>query len=208
MAVMVERKAKASNTCNRPRCRNDAASPRAVASAEVELPHAPKDGEYHRMENSNSKQRFKNKMKLQVLGSIAIFEIPIGKRRKGPRTVTLRKETEHSCIIEWPEVNSEWPSARLQYHVCDDVEGMLEDGKHFWKLFKEYSRSEVSELVMQHKLPSPLPQLEDAVDASAAASASPDVAETHSSGEEIVLTSNPLAQRRGGAREWLDGPRA
>ena len=206
MAVKAERKAKATNKCDRPRCRDDAASPRAVASAEVELPHAPKDGEYHRMENS--KERFKNKMKLQLLGSIAIFEIPIGKRRKGPRTVTLRKETEHSCIIEWPEVNSEWPSARLQYHVCDDVEGMLEDGKHFWKLFKEYSRSEVAELVMQHKLPSPLPQLEDAVDASAAASASPDMSETHSSGEEIVLTSNLLAQRHGGAREWLDGSHA
>ena len=202
----MDRKAKASNKCHRPRCRNDAASPRAVASAEVELPHAPKDGEYHRMENS--KERFKNKMKLQLLGSIAIFQIPIGKSRKGPRTVTLRKETEHSCIIEWPEVNSEWPSARLQYHVCDDVEGMLEDGKHFWKLFKEYSCSEVAKLVRQHKLLSSLPQLEDAEDESAAGSASAVVAETHSSGEEIFLTSNPLAQRRGGAREWLDGPRA
>ena len=91
MAVKAETKAKVTNKCDRPRCRDDAASPRAVASAEVELPHAPKDGEYHRMENS--KERFKNKMKLQVLGSIAIFEIPIGKKRKGPRTVTLRKET-------------------------------------------------------------------------------------------------------------------
>ena len=206
MAVKAERKAKVTNKCDRLGCRDDAASPRAVASAEVELPHAPKDGEYHRMENS--KQRFKNKMKLQVLGSIAIFEIPIGKRRKGPRTVTLRKETEHSCIIEWPEVNSEWPSATLQYHVCDDVEGMLEDGKHFWKLFKEYSRSEVDELVMRHKLASSLPPLEHGVDASAAASASPLEAETHSSEEEIVLTSNSPAQRRFGAREWLDGPGA
>ena len=85
---------------------------------------------------------------------------------------------------------------------------MLEDGKHFWKLFKEYSRSEVDELVMQHKLLSSLPQLEDAVDESAAASASPVEAETHSSEEEIVLTSNLLAQRRVGARGWLDGPGA
>ena len=198
MAVMVERKAKATNKCNRPRCRNDVASPRAVASAEVELPHAPKDGEYHRMENS--KQRFKNKMKLQVLGSIAIFEIPIGKRRKGPRTVTLRKETEHSCIIEWPEVNSEWPSARLQYHVCDDVEGMLEGGKHFWKLFKPYSESDVADHFWQQELASSLPQpadaepqLADAVDASAAASAAtPGVAASHSreeeAQEEVVFT--------------------
>ena len=178
----------------------------AVASAALELPRAPKDGVYHRM--VNPVERFKNGMKVQLLGSIAIFEVPKSKTRKVPRTLTLKKETENSCTIDWPQVNPEWRPARLQYVVCDDVEGMLEDGKHFWKLFKEYSRSEVAELVMQHKLLSSLPQLEDAVDASAAASASPVVAETHSSGEEIFLTSNPLAQRRGGAREWLDGPRA
>ena len=208
----MERKAKATNKCDRPRCRNDAASPRAVASAEVELPHAPKDGEYHRMENSNSKQRFKNKMKLQVLDSIAIFEIPIGKNRKGPRTVTLRKETEHSCIIEWPEVNSEWPSARLQYHVCDDVEGMLEGGKHFWKLFKAYSESEVADLFWQQELASPLPkladaepQLADAVDASATASAaSPGVAARHSREEEEEVVFMSSSQRPGGPLAWLD----
>ena len=211
MAVKAERKAKATNKCDRPRCRDDAASPRAVASAEVELPHAPKDGEYHRMENSNSKQRFKNKMKLQVLDSIAIFEIPIGKRKKGPCPVTLRKETEHSCIIEWPEVNSEWPSARLQYHVCDDVEGMLEGGKHFWKLFKAYSECEVADLFWQQELSSSLPQLADAEpqladaeDASAAASASPGVAARHSreEDEEVVFMSS--SQRPGGPLAWLD----
>ena len=178
----------------------------AVASAALELPRAPKDGVYHRMDNPV--QRFKNRMKLQLLGSIAIFEVPKGKTRKVPRTLTLQKETENSCIIDWPQVNQEWHPARLQYAVCDEVEGMLEDDKHFWKLHREYSPSEVAELVMQHKLPSPLPQLEDAVDASAAASASPDVSETRSSGEEIVLTSNLLAQRHGGAREWLDGSHA
>ena len=212
MAVKAERKAKVTNKCDRLGCRDDAASPRAVASAEVELPHAPKDGEYHRMENSNSKQRFKNKMKLQVLGSIAIFEIPIGKRRKGPRTVTLRKETEHSCIIEWPEVNSEWPSARLQYHVCDDVEGMLEGGKHFWKLFKAYSECEVADLFWQQELSSSLPQpadaepqLADAEDASAAASAaSPGVAARHSREEEEEVVFMSSSQRPGGPLAWLD----
>ena len=122
--------------------------------------------------------------------------------------LTLKKETENSCTIDWEPVNQEWHTARLQYAVCDGVEGMLENGNYFWTLYKEYSPSEVAERVKQHMLPSSVPQLEDAVDASLAASASPDVGETHSSGEEIVLTSNPLAQRRGGAREWLDGPRA
>ena len=146
-------------------------------------------------------------MKMQLLGSIAIFQVPKS-RRKERRTVTLNKETENSCIIDWPQVNPQWRPACLQYAVCDGVEGMLEDGKHFWKLYKEYSLADVADLLMQHNLPSPLPQLEDAVDASAAASASPDVADLHSSGEELVLTSKPLAQRRGGPREWLHGPRA
>ena len=178
----------------------------AVASEALALPSAPKDGMYFRMEKPG--ERFKNGMRLQLLGSIAIFQVPKSKPKKVPRTLTLQKETEDSCTIDWPQVNQEWHPARLQYAVCGEVEGMLEDDKHFWKLHKEYSRSEVAELVMQHKLPSPLPQLEDAMDASAAASASPDVAEPHSSGEEMVLTSNPVAQRRVGAREWLDGPRA
>ena len=210
MAVKAESKANVTNKCDKTRCRDDAASPRAVASAEVELPHAPKDGEYHRMENS--KERFKNKMKLQVLGSIAIFEIPIGKRRKGPRTVTIRKETEHSCIIEWPDVNSEWLSARLQYHVCDDVEGMLEGGKHFWKLFKPYSESDVADHFWQQELASSLPQpadaepqLADAVDASATASAvSPGVAARHSREEEEEVVFMSSSQRPGGPLAWLD----
>ena len=212
MAVKAETKAKVTNKCDRPRCRDDAASPRAVASAEVKLPHAPKNGEYHRMENSNSKQRFKNKMRLQVLDGIAIFESGIGKRKKGPCPVTLKKETEHPCIIEWREVNSEWRSATLEYHVRDGVEGMLEGGKHFWKLFKQYSDSDVADHCWSQELasssPQPAdaePQLAHAVDASAAASASPVKAETHSSEEEIVLTPNLPAQRCVGPREWLDG---
>ena len=215
MAVKAESNAKVTNKCDKTRCRDDAASPRAVASAEVKLPHALKNGVYHRMENSDSTQRFNNKMRLQVFDDIAIFESGTGKRKKGPCPVTLKKETEHPCIIEWPEVNSEWPSATLQYHVCDDVEGMLEGGEHFWKLFKPYSESDVADRCWGQELASSLPQpadaepqLADAVDASAAASASPVEAETHSSEEEIVLTSKALAQRRVGAREWLDGPGA
>ena len=111
----------------------------AVASAALELPRAPKDGVYHRM--VNPVERFKNGMKVQLLGSIAIFEVPKSKTRKVPRTLTLKKETENSCTIDWPQVNQEWHPARLRYAVCDGVEGMLEDGNHFWKLYKEYSRS-------------------------------------------------------------------
>ena len=208
MADKAERKAKVTNKCVRLGCRDDAASPRAVASA-----HAPKNGEYHRMENSDSTQRFKNKMRLQVFDNIAIFESGSGKRKKGPCQVTLKKETEHPCIINWPEVNSEWRPATLEYHVRDDVEGMLEGGEHFWKLFKPYSESDVADHCWQQELASSLPQpadaepqLADAVDASAAASAAtPGVAASHSreeEEEEVVFTSRSR-HRSGGPAAWL-----
>ena len=208
MADQAERKkAKVTNKCISLGCRDDAAPPRAVASA-----HAPKNGEYHRMENSDSTQRFKNKMRLQVFDNIAIFESGSGKRKKGPCQVTLKKETEHPCIIKWPEVNSEWRPATLEYHVRDDVEGMLEGGEHFWKLFKPYSESDVADLFWQQELASSLPQpadaepqLADAVDASATASAaSPGVAARHSREEEEEVVFMSSSQRPGGPLAWLD----
>ena len=183
----------------------------AVASSALELPRAPKDGVYHRM--VNPVKRFNNRMKLQLLGSIAIFEVPNSKPRKVPRTLTLENETENSCTIDWPQVNPEWRPARLQYVVCEDVEGMLEGGNHFWKLFKAYSESEVADLFWQQELASPLPkladaepQLADAVDASATASAaSPGVAARHSREEEEEVVFMSSSQRPGGPLAWLDG---
>ena len=101
----------------------------AVASEALELPSAPKDGVYHRM--VNPVEGFKNGTKVQLLGSIAIFEVPKSKTRKVPRTLTLKKETENACTIDWPQVNQEWHPARLQYAVCDGVEGMLEKWQPF-----------------------------------------------------------------------------
>ena len=164
------------------------------------------------MENSDSTQRFKNRMRLQVFYDIAIFESGTGKRKKGPCRATLKKETEHPCIIEWREVNSEWRSATLEYHVRDGVEGMLEGGEHFWKLFKPYSDSDVADHCWRQELASSLPQpadaepqLADAVDASAAASAAtPGVAASHSreEEEEVVFTSSS-PQRLSGPAAWL-----
>jgi len=214
MAVKAESKAKVTNKCDKTRCRDDAASPRAVASAEVKLPHALKNGVYHRMENSDSTQRFNNKMRLQVFDDIAIFESGTGKRKKGPCRATLKKETEHPCIIEWWEVNSEWRSATLEYHVRDGVEGMLEGGKHFWKLFKQYSDSDVADHCWSQELASSSPQPADAepqlahtLDASAAASAAtPGVAASDSREEEeeedVVFTSSS-PQRLSGPAAWL-----
>ena len=118
----------------------------AVVPQAAALPNAPEAGEYFRMEENHT-QRFKNRIKLQLLGSIAILKVPGSKAK--PRIVRLMKVTEDSLTINWPEVIPDRPRARLQSAFCGDVEGMLEAGKHFWKLHKRYSSSEVAALIMQ-----------------------------------------------------------
>ena len=196
----------------------------AVASQAVALRTAPEPGEYFRMEENHT-QRFKNKMKLLLFGRIAVLKVPGSKSKKPPRIVTLEKVTEDSLIIKWPEVIPDWPCARLQKAACGDVEGILEDETHFWKLYKRYSSSDVAALISQHQTPSlelqleddvaalisqqqtpsPLLQLEDAIPASAAASTSAHEEEAHCSTEEMSLTSNAFAQPQVRPREWLDG---
>ena len=164
--------------------------PMALASAGRELPN----GMYHRMEDL--RKRFKNRMKLEILDSVAIFEVPGRKPKKSPRTLTLRKDSDNSCIIDWTKVNPDWGSAPLEYAEWEGVQGMLENGTHFWKLSgEEYSSSRVAELLRHHQLTSPLPQLKDAGDAveeSAAASASAhQLPDSQSSDEEVLLRPDP-----------------
>ena len=104
------------------------------------------------------------------------------------------------------EVIPDWPCARLQKAAWGDVEGILEDGTHFWKLHKRYSSSDVAALISQQQTPSPLLQLQDAIPASAAASTSSHEEETHCSTEEMSLTSKAFAQPQLRPREWLDAP--
>ncbi len=66
-------------------------------------------------------------MKVQFLGSIAIFEVPKRKKRKS-HTLTLSREEEHSCIIDWKPVGQTWERARLQHVVLEGVRRMYEDG--------------------------------------------------------------------------------
>ena len=166
----------------------------AVASQAVALRTAPEPGEYFRMEENHT-QRFKNKMKLLLLGRIAVLKVPGSKPKKPPRIVTLEKVTEDSLIIKWSEVIPDWPCARLQKAACGDVEGILEDETHFWKLHKRYSSSDVAALISQQQTPSPLLALEDAHDQVA-----------HCSTEEVILISEAVAQPRVRPLVWLDAP--
>ena len=177
----------------------------AVASQAVALRTAPEPGEYFRMEENHT-QRFNNKMKLLLLGRIAVLKVPGSKSKKPPRIVTLEKVTEDSLIIKWPEVIPDWPCARLQKAACGDVEGILEDETHFWKLYKRYSSSDVAALISQHQTLFPLLQLQDALPASAAEPSSSHDQVAHGSTEEMSLTSEAVAQPRVRPRVWLDAP--
>ena len=186
----------------------------AVASQAVALRTAPEPGEYFRMEENHT-QRFKNKMKLLLLGRIAVLEVPGRKSKKPPRIVTLEKVTEDSLIINWSEVIPDWPCARLRKAACGDVEGILEDETHFWKLYKRYSSSDVAALISQQQTPSLELQLEDDVAAliSQQQTRSPLLAledahdqVAHCSTEEVILISEAVAQPRVRPLVWLDAP--
>ena len=144
--------------------KEEAVAPMAVAVPERELPN----GMYHRMEDLDLGKRFNNRMKLEILGSVAIFEVPGKKPKKKPHTLTLRKDSDNACIIDWTPAQPDWGSARLEYAEWEGVQGMLENDTQFWKLSgEEYSSSTVAELLLNHQLTSPLPQLKDAGDAEA-----------------------------------------
>ena len=195
----------------------------AVASQAVALRTAPEPGEYFRMEENHT-QRFKNKMKLLLLGRIAVLKVPGRKSKKPARIVTLEKVTEDSLIINWPEVIPDWPCARLQKAACGDVEGILEDETHFWKLFKRYSPADVAALISQYQTPSlelqleddvaalisqqqtpsPLLQLQDAIPASAAEPSSSHDQVAHCRTDKMSLTLEAVAKPQVRPRDWLN----
>ena len=166
------------------------------------------------MEENHTK-RFKNKMKLLLLGRIAVLKVPGSKSKKPPRIVTLEKVTEDSLIIKWPEVIPDWPCARLQKAACGDVEGILEDETHFWKLYKRYSPFDVAALISQQQTPPLELELEDDVAALISQQQTPspllavedahdEVA--HCSTEEVILISEAVGQPRVRPLVWLDAP--
>ena len=67
-----------------------------MTAAALQRPRAPPNGEYHRMENDNPAERFKNGMKMQLFGSIAIFAYP------------------------WPNSDfiADWTAARAKRQTC------------------------------------------------------------------------------------------
>jgi len=100
---------------------------------------APVNGEYHRMEDGDRAQRFKNKMRLNILGKEAWLEVP---KRKSRRTVTLRL-TEEGCdavTIDWRPAHPDWYTSRLQLAVVGGERGLLENEENLGSSTKSIRR--------------------------------------------------------------------
>ena len=162
-------------------------------------PSAPQNGMHHRMEDQEYKKRFKNLMRMQLFGDTAVVEYPRHKTNKLD-TLSLIKEDDDSCIIDWTPVDPSWQTARLQFAEVEGVEGMLEDGEKFWKLHEEYSAAEVARRMSQRRSQSPVPALMDGADAEADASTS-----GHARNVRPRSVLDQEAQRRRAPRECLGG---
>ena len=105
-------------------------------------PTVPVSGLYFRMEDHDHTKRFKNHMRLKLLGTVAWLEFPTRKRRR-QFVLPLSPDGEDAVRIDWSSAYPEWKSGRLQLVVEEGERGIREKEEVFWKLHKEYSQEEV-----------------------------------------------------------------
>ena len=63
----------------------------SLAAAAHGRPSAPQNGMYHRMEDQDYTQRFKNLMRMQLFGDTAVIEFPRHKTKKSHNQRVLRR---------------------------------------------------------------------------------------------------------------------
>ena len=105
-------------------------------------PAMPVCGLYYRMETHEHKTRFRNQMRLKLLGKVAWLEFPTRNPRR-QFVLPLSVEGEDAIRIDWSPAYPEWKSGRLQLVVEEGERGIREKEEVFWKLHKEYSQEEV-----------------------------------------------------------------
>ena len=110
-------------------------------------PCAPRNGLYFRMEDVNFKQRFKNHLRMEILGDFAYLVYP---RSRPQKSYTLKPTpADDASIIDWTPVNDTWHSGRLQFGCAEGVQGLREGSDKFWKLNQEYSEEDVARRRME-----------------------------------------------------------
>ena len=93
-------------------------------------PTVPVNGVYLRMENKDHTKRFKNRMRLKLLGTVAWPEFPTRKRRR-QFVLPLSPEGEDAIRIDWSSAYPEWESCLLQLVVEEGERGIREKEEVF-----------------------------------------------------------------------------
>ena len=91
-------------------------------------PTVPVSGLYFRMEDHDHTKRFKNHMRLKILGTVAWLEFPTGKRRR-QFVLPLSPDGEDAIRIDWSPAYPEWKSGRLQLVVEEGERGIKKKRK-------------------------------------------------------------------------------
>ena len=105
-------------------------------------PAMPVCGLYYRMENHDHKTRFRNQMRLKLLGKVAWLEFPTRNPRR-QFVLPLSVDGEDAIRIDWSPAFDKWGSGLLQLVVEEGERGLREKEEVFWKLESEYSEKEV-----------------------------------------------------------------
>ena len=85
----------------------------AEAAEQHGRPTVPVSGLYFRMEDDDHTKRFKNHMRLKLLGTVALLEFPTRRRNK-QFVLPLSRDGEDAIRIDWTSAYPEWKSGRLQ----------------------------------------------------------------------------------------------
>jgi hypothetical protein len=86
------------------------------------------DGIYHRMEDADRSQRFKNKMRLTIRGSTAVF----AKLKREPIELSIEWSPASPalggprCLLDWTPVSADWGRAVFRRGSVDGKEGLIE----------------------------------------------------------------------------------
>ena len=91
------------------------------------------DGVYHRMEDANPTERFKNGMRLTIAGTVACLDIPRRKKNKRKVGLVVQSIDATQFRMDWGPAAPEWGVAT--FRICDEqgTRGLKEGDTKFWK---------------------------------------------------------------------------
>ena len=93
-------------------------------------PGVPNNCVYHRMEQSNPRRWYRNKMQLTLREGFALLE------RDGQQAVTLHVDWmgNETLIIDWSPANERWGRSQLRVDSTEGAAGRIEEYNKLWNL--------------------------------------------------------------------------